>query len=652
PRDNPGFLYTIGELHGIEGIEKNRRIEFLPYTVGKFKTYEKEKGNPYADGFDPGFSVGIDGKIGITSNFTLDYSVNPDFGQVEADPSNLNLTVFETYYDEKRPFFLEGRNIFNYSFTDNQLFYSRRIGHAPSYNPEDDLDSNEYSTQPENTTIISAIKLSGKTKNGLSLGIIESLTSQEFTKISKNDIERKELAEPLSNYFIGRVQKDINQSNTIIGGMITAVNRNITEEQLNSLNKSAYTGGFDLRHHWKDKTYYIDAKTVFSHISGHQDALLNLQNASSRYYQRPDAKHLQLDSSISSLSGHGGNIEIGKGSNGKLRFSENINWRSPGLEMNDLGFQQSADNINNGTSIQFVQDDPVWKLRSFSINFYQENNWDFSGKYINSGYYLNLNTFTENKWFIYANLNRVSKQFDTKLLRGGSGFYQGGFWCQSYGIETDASKKVSFRINYHFHFHDDRLSRIDDLNPGMTIKISNILILSPGVSLSKHKIGFQYLDTLGINENKKYILAQLERKILSLVFRADLAITPEITIQYYYNPYFSTGKYSNFKLVVNPGQKNIENQYRLIQLNTDYIFDGSNYQFTENIIGEGKNNIEYPDFFYFESHSNFVFRWEYKPGSTLYFVWTRSGSSDVKLSETSPTSQNIFLFKLNYWFSL
>jgi hypothetical protein len=293
PRGNAGLLYYFGELHGLNNLPKIRRMEFMPYTLAKMEIYPKTEGDPYKDGFDPGVAIGLDGKFGLGSNFTVDYTINPDFGQVEADPSELNLTAFETYYEEKRPFFIEGRNIFEYSFDDNQLFYSRRIGHIPMYKYEP--DSGEYVNQPEYTSIIGALKLTGKTRKGLSVGVVESLTSREYTEISSPEGERKMVAEPLTNYFVGRIQKDINKSNTMIGGMVTSTLRDIDHNYLNHINKSATTGGVDFRHYLLNKSFYINIKALISQVQGSTSAITSLQKESSRYYQRPDAPHLKVD---------------------------------------------------------------------------------------------------------------------------------------------------------------------------------------------------------------------------------------------------------------------------------------------------------------------------------------------------------------------
>ncbi len=269
----PGVLYNFGELYGIRGLKKSSRLEIMPYALGKLNTFEKEEGNPFADqGRSWGGNFGLDAKIGLSSNFTVDVTVNPDFGQVESDPSVMNLTAFETFYEEKRPFFLEGKTIFNFDFDDLNLFYSRRIGHTPSYNyspPE-----GQYAKPPENTTILDAVKLSGKTADGLSVGLIQSLNAPEYARTDDGEGHQdKIMVEPLTNYTVTRIQKDYNHGTTMLGGMLTSTNRYIQDTHLDFLSREAYTGGLDLLHQWRNKKYYIDANLVGSYIKGSEDAI-------------------------------------------------------------------------------------------------------------------------------------------------------------------------------------------------------------------------------------------------------------------------------------------------------------------------------------------------------------------------------------------
>ena len=340
----PGILYLFGELHGIKGLKKSQRIELMPYAVGKMNTFRKELLNPFANsGHRFMGNIGLDAKIGVGSNFTVDMTVNPDFGQVEADPSVMNLTAFETFYEEKRPFFLEGKTIFDFDMDDASVFYSRRIGHAPSYHPS--IKDQEYIQAPDNTTILSALKFSGKTSKGLSVGALQSFTANEKATINSPSGDRKVGVEPFTSYAVARIQQDFNHSNTMFGGIFTSTIRNINDPNLNFLNKGAYTGGLDLMHYWKGKEYFLEAKVIGSDIQGDVNAIRGLQLASARYYQRPDAEHLNFDGTLTSLSGYGGKVKIGKGSKGLWKYSTEVSWRSPGFDLNDIGYLQMADLI-------------------------------------------------------------------------------------------------------------------------------------------------------------------------------------------------------------------------------------------------------------------------------------------------------------------
>ncbi len=297
-KNGPGMLYNFAELRGITDLKKSRRMEIMPFALADLETMEVEEGNPFTEnGKVWGANAGLDAKIGISSNFTIDLTVNPDFGQVESDPSVMNLTVFETYYEEKRPFFMEGLTIFDYKFDDQSLFYSRRIGHAPSLVPE--ANETTFVKSPDNTTILSALKFSGTTSNGLSIGIIQSLTANEKAQVSNPEGEiTNTQVEPLTSYTVARVQKGYNAGNTFVGGMITSVRRFIDDPDLDFLSKNALTGGLDVLHYWHDKEYYIDARLIGSNINGSTEAITALQESSVRYYQRPDAGYLGYDTTL------------------------------------------------------------------------------------------------------------------------------------------------------------------------------------------------------------------------------------------------------------------------------------------------------------------------------------------------------------------
>lgn len=389
--------------------------------------------------------LGLDAKIGVGSNFTVDMTVNPDFGQVESDPSVMNLTAFETFYEEKRPFFLEGKSIFNFDLDDATLFYSRRIGHAPSYHPA--LMDQEYIKQPDKTTILSAVKFSGKTAKGLSLGVLQSFTANEKATINSPADGRQISVEPFTSYAVARVQQDFNQSNTLLGAIFTSTNRNPANPELNFLNRGAYTGGVDLKHFWKEKEFFLEAKMIGSNIMGDVNAISDLQLSSARYFQRPDASHLEFDPTLTALSGHGGKIKVGKGSKGLWRYSTELGWRSPGLDLNDLGYLQTADLIRQKNTLSYFINKPVSIFRTYSIGVEQGNNWDFGRQYLSSDFGLNASADFKNKWSLISNLKYKSEGIDNQILRGGYAMIVPSNWVESLMLRTDQSKKVNLNFS-------------------------------------------------------------------------------------------------------------------------------------------------------------------------------------------------------------
>ncbi len=285
PVDAPAMVYIFGELRGIKDIPYKRNFEVMPYARAKYITDANSNQT---------FGGGVDGKIGVTSNFTLDYTINPDFGQVEADPSELNLTSYETFFEEKRPFFLEGKSILEYNAgVSDMLFYSRRIGDAPSYSP--DVDDENIVSMPENTSIINALKLTGKNSSGMSLGFVNSMTAKENATFLLDGLEKNETVEPFTNYFIGRVKQDFNEGSTVLGGMVTSTYRNIKDEHLEFLPDNSVVGGLDFEHNWLNRKYFLSAKSFFSKVNGSEKSISRLQGSSRHLYQREDADHLEYN---------------------------------------------------------------------------------------------------------------------------------------------------------------------------------------------------------------------------------------------------------------------------------------------------------------------------------------------------------------------
>jgi hypothetical protein len=656
-KTGPGILYNFGEMRGIKGLKKSKRLEIMPYALGDLKTSKKEPDNPFANkGRVWGGNIGLDAKIGISTNFTVDLTVNPDFGQVESDPSVMNLTAFETFYEEKRPFFLEGLTIFDYKFDNTSLFYSRRIGHSPS-RPVSPAD-NMFVKSPDKTAIISAVKFSGTTSKGLSVGLIQSVTANEFAQLSDQYGNRTDVkVEPLTSYTVGRIQKGYNAGNTVIGGMVTSTNRVIDNANLESLSKNAYTGGLDLLTHFKDKEFYIDARLLGSYIDGSKQAITTLEQSSARYFQRPGASYVDYDTTATSLSGYGARFIVGKGSKGFWKYSTGATLLSPGLELNDLGYMNYSDDITQNNEVSYLITQPVSMFNSYDITLEQFNSWNFSGSYLGSGGHLAFNSIFKNQWNLSANLIFHSQSLDTRILRGGYDMKM-PYNVTTFGsLSTDQAKKVIAFVEYSYEKSGNNSSANYEIQPRIVVRPFSRLKLSLAVNYSGNRDNLQYVDTRTFDTGSRYILGKIDQKTLGLTFRADLNLTPEFSIQYYGSPFISKGAYSKLKYITDAKADAYENRFQLY--NNTILPDGS-YQLSDPEFG--LYTIANPDFNFHEFRSNLVAKWEYRLGSFIYLVWSSEKSATTTDSNASLSHSynelrrifpnNIFLIKLNYWFSL
>jgi hypothetical protein len=661
PMDAPLMVPLFGELNGITGLVKSRRIELLPYLVGKINTFEKEEENPFTNtGKKFGYGVGLDGKIGLATNVTLDFTANPDFGQVEADPSVMNLTAFEVFYDEKRPFFLEGTSILTYDLDKDKVFYTRRIGQVPGKKPE--TGPGEYVSVPDQTTIISALKVTGKTEKGLSIGVVESITANEKAEISDGEETREQIVEPLTNYLVTRIQQDFHQGNTVIGGIFTSSNRYLSQPYLDCLCRSAYSGGFDFENYWKERTYYLDLKTIYSQIQGSGESIMNLKMNPVHYYQRPDADYLPMDTTTHILKGHGGKIEAGRGGNGRLRFSERLNWRSPGLELNDIGYLKMADILAQKTRVGWDVIDPNKLFLRYSIYMEQENAWNFGGDYLYSSIGAEYTSRFHNYWNMNAGIKRVSTTLDTRVLRGGPSFKLPGNWESTFGFSSDTRKKFSFSLKLLHRSCDDHSWYIN-LVPALDYRISSALQININTYHLYNFDNYQYVTTINPGNDRQYLMGHLVQQTFGITLRLDYYITPDLSIRYYGSPFISTGSYSEFKKVASPKANDLADRcYQYQEDQISYNPDEGKYDVDENLDDLPDYSFNNPDFNFMQFRSNFVVRWEFKPGSNLYLVWThnRTGMenmSDINIGESFSNlfkiyPDNIFLIKFNYWFSV
>lgn len=660
PRDNAGMVYSFGELRGLEGIPKSRHLELLPYLSTRTTWDDRFRDVPFAENFHGEVSGGLDGKFSLASNLTLDFTVNPDFGQVEADPSVLNISAFEVFYEEKRPFFLEGKNILKFELDNDLLFYSRRIGQAPRHAPDPSLG---FVRVPGNSSILGAVKLTGKSTGGLSVGAIQSFTGKETAEIRSAAGLSRETVEPFTSYTVARVQQDFSEGNTILGGMVTGVRRSSNDSHLDFLPETAFSGGLDFRHHWKDKTYFVDFRSTFSEVRGKQRAMVELQESSARYFQRPDADHLQFDPDRRRLGGHGGAFTIGKGANGRWRFSESLSWRSPGLELNDLGYLRLTDVVRQATEVSYVVTEPVSLFRHYVLAARQENTWDFGGNFLGPSTSGLAEVGLRNRWRVGFGVTRDGSALDPRLLRGGPAVRLPGRWAATTDISTDPGRRFRLSFRHRHQRFDDSHSRFHGLHPGIELRITDGFLLSTDFEYSRNRDMYQYVTRVDAAAGPLDLVGRLDQRTLGVTLRADLAITPDLTIQYYGNPFASTGRFLDFRRFVDPRAKLARDRYLTLSRDSaEYDPVANRIALDENGDGLADYTFANPDFSFREFRSNLVARWEYRPGSVLFLVWSQ-GRSDFRNRTPSGLGQhfgdlfevpaeNVFLVKVSRWFSL
>lgn len=672
PKSSNGWVSQYGELHGLTDLPRNTQIEIAPYVSAQTESFERVEGNPFADGSRSSVSAGVDGKISVTRDMILDFTVNPDFGQVEADPGAVRLDGYEIFFREQRPFFIESRNLFDYplagsvaggSYDDDQVFYSRRIGGAPHNFP--DLIAGEFVEIPSNTSILGAAKFSGKTKGGLSIGILESITQAEHAKISFENIQREVLVEPLTSYFVGRALQDINEGNTIIGGVVTSVNR---KAGIPDLHKSALTGGLDIEHFWKNRWWYMRLNVLMSHVEGTQEAILNTQTSFVHLLQRTDAGYLEVDPQRTSLTGTGGTFKIGKfggteDKNGGIwKFETGVTWRSPLLELNDIGFLLAADEINHFAWGSYNIIKPFSIFNSANINYNHWGKWDFGGNFLYNAFNTNLHFWFKNQWRIGSGFTYNPHDISNNALRGTTALRKPPGYGHDIYFNSDSRKKVTFQGSFSHGGAFPKAVSYIGFNVGLQIQPFDNLRFSidPGYSRSTRKQD-QFVANVPFNGNVRSIVSYVEQRNFSLSTRLNYYITPDLTIQYYGEPFIFRALFKNYGFVQDPLNKNYDARFHTFSTDEISIQSGTAF-IDEDNDGQTDYTFNTPDLNFIQFRSNLVLRWEYVAGSEFFLVWSQGiipnafGDIDSPLLESLSDNifdqqpHNIFLAKFSYRF--
>ena len=619
-RSRTGLVSQWGEVDGFEGIASPRRLEVLPYSVASDAPRQTTSGFARHQQL----TLGADVKYGITSNLTLDATVNPDFGQVEADPAVLNLSAFEQFFEERRPFFLEGAGIFSFA---NNLFYSRRIGRAPQ------LSGNYYSQDnAQNSTILGAAKITGRTAAGMNVGILNAITQRELGAGAAT-------IEPQTNYFVGRIQQDLRNGNSGIGLMATATNRTLDADTRDFLRSGAYAFGVDARHRFWNNNYQISGSAVGSHVTGSEEAIRRTQVSGVHQFQRPDSK-FEVDPTRTSLSGTRINAALSKNGGGITRFNVGATRTSAGYEVNDAGFLPRADILQNGNWFGLQLQEPTKLYRRAFVNVNQWNEWNTEGLHLNSGANVNLSMELPSQWWVFAgfNVNALGESYDDRAARGGPALRRltrRNAWA---GFESDARKPLSFVAQGFIVARDESGSHFWGVDPSLNFRISGSVQGSLGLSHSEGVEDMQWYGNTATPAGTSYTFARLDQKTTSITARLDYTLSSTLSLQLYAQPFITSGDYSNLRALA------------------DGRADRYADRFTP-VVG-----AEPQDFNFKQFRSNTVLRWEYRPGSVLFLVW-QQGRQDMRNPGTydmgrdfgdlfRTRADNTLLIKASYWFSL
>jgi len=453
-----------------------------------------------------------------------------------------------------------------------------------------------------------------------------------------------------------RIKRDFKQGNTIVGGFFSSVNR-ISPDSVSRelLPDQAISGGLDMLHHWKNRNYYIEAKAIASQLAGSPEAILRKQLAHNHRFQRPDADYLEVDSRRESLSGHGGLIRAGK-KGGKWNFHLEGQYRSPGLNLNDMGYIRQSDYVGQRAEASYYMNEPRKWIRSYYLSFFQEARWSFGGENTDNFMGLQYTAFNNQLWWLKGYLQHDFSTLDTRELRGGPALLNDGESMIALSLGSNTSKDLYAALAYQYSTFGRKDSHESHLMFSINWLPIKRLNFSSVAAISQRQYHQQYVTTISGNLSDEYIVGEIDHHTTSLTFRGELFITPELSLQYYGSPYFAVGSYDSFRRVKQASEKAFYD--RLEPLVLQYDTEMELYSFQRN-----SEQLEFrnPDFSFMQFRSNLVFRWEYKLGSTLYIVWSHHRSDyeslhnpirDLTWDLFGVRGNHILMLKLNFWFSV
>jgi len=671
PREESGYVSRFVPLTGIRGIHPGRFIELLPFVVGGAGFSPEQPGNPFQTGERFSGNSGLDMRAGLRSNLTLNLTMNPDFGQVEVDPAVINISDQETYYAEKRPFFIEGADIFrfgtggantvrNLGWRSPSFFYSRRIGRRPQGSPS----VPGYVDTPEWSTILAAAKLTGKLGPGWNVGFLSALTQREYAQVDWNGERSSHEVEPFTGYGVLRAQREFEQGFRGLGFIATMTSRDLgTPDLASSLPRSAFSFAAD---GWTfldaDRAWVVTGWAGGTRVTGSPEAMTRLQMSSLHYYQRPDVDYVSVDPEATSLSGWAGRLFINK-QKGNLVFNAGFGVMSPGFHAMDLGYHSRGDVIGGHIETGYRSFTPGRLLRTWSLTFSTHRTYDFSGNRTHEYYNFTAVGQLLSYWTGTLYLSYDPPRYNHYLTRGGPmALYPWGI-MRRLAISSDNRRPLILTLSGHYRTHPGTYNY--SFNMGLRWKPSSRLSISVTPGYSWRRSAGTYIrsvvdplkiETLGV----RYILSDIIQESAPLEIRISWTFTPRLSLQAYIQPYYAVGDYIRFKEL--RAARTFDFDFFEEGDSTIELADG---YYTVDPDGPGPSpafRFRDPDFNLKSLRGTVVLRWEYRPGSTAYLVWTQNRADTSHPGDFDfgrdfddifrAPGDHIFLFKLNYRFGL
>ncbi|HUP62973.1 MAG TPA: DUF5916 domain-containing protein [Thermoanaerobaculia bacterium] len=650
PKSESGFVSRFADLNGIEGIRPKRRFEIVPYAVAR-NDFHSKYDNPFIAGSAQKMDAGVDVKYGLTSSLTLTGTINPDFGQVEVDPAVLNLSQFETFFPEKRPFFTEGADVFRFgngpansrwgfNMWFPTFFYSRRIGRQPQgfvdptyVQAEEAISSIDFTNAPGETTILGAAKISGKIGRKWTVGLLDAVTDEERAFFRAGNFVGQQTVEPMTNYLVARAMREYGKDSRV-GFMFTSTNRKLTDNLEPAMREDAYFAGVDGHTLFRDKTWILEWLGGSSLINGSESSILSAQRNPARYYQRPDAGHVELDSARTSLDGWMGRVMFAK-QKGKWRPNIQVQALSPGFELNDVGFLPRVDAISTHAVLHYLNTDQTKFTREISMWGGKFQNWNFDGDMTANGVSSNAFIQFRNYWYVASWMGARVDAIDDQKTRGGPLAISAGNYFTGAEAGTDSRKKLSF-YTWGERVDTDEGGGGNWLGAGVTYRPSPAIRLSLNPSYGRSRTVTQYVTriidgTYAPTFGDRYVFATIEQRTFEMGIRTEWTMSSRLSLQLYLQPFVASGDYHDFKQLARAR----DDEYTPVAAPFD------------------------PDFNFRSVRGSAVMRWEFRPGSALYVVWNENREDFEQVGDFRPRrdfsalrdaqSKDVFLVKFSYW---